>query len=163
MTGTREYIVSTIRGVDISEIDAEMTSSVGSGTIPHRSCEICDARSVNTRQTHYHLTDEEAAALRNDPRVQAVEIPPDQRDDIEIGHLATQNYNFTKSSSDSGDLVNWGLKRCIAETNNYGVLSTIDTVFVDAKDIFSTWDPEMRRRLIYVAISRASKKVVICL
>ena len=129
MTGTREYIVSTIRGVDISEIDAEMTSSVGSGTIPHRSCEICDARSVNTRQTHYHLTDEEAAALRNDPRVQAVEIPPDQRDDIEIGHLATQNYNFTKSSSDSGDLVNWGLKRCIAETNNYGVLSTIDTVF----------------------------------
>lgn len=134
MTGTREYIVSTIRGVNIGEIDAEMTSGVGSDTIPHRSCEICDARSVNTRQTHYYLTDEEAVALRNDPRIQAVEIPPDQRDDIEIGHLATQNYNFTKSSSDSGDLVNWGLKRCISETNNYGIFDTIDNVFTYSAD-----------------------------
>lgn len=50
-----------------------------------------------------------------------------------------------------------------ASTTHKAQGSTIDTVFVDAKDIFSTWDAEMRRRLIYVAISRASKKVVICL
>ena len=50
-----------------------------------------------------------------------------------------------------------------ASTTHKAQGSTIDTMFVDAKDIFSTWDAEMRRRLIYVAISRASKKVVICL
>lgn len=41
--------------------------------------------------------------------------------------------------------------------------STIPVVFVDAKDIFSSWDAEMRRRLLYVAISRAKEKVIIYL
>ena len=50
-----------------------------------------------------------------------------------------------------------------ASTTHKAQGSTIDTVFVDAKDIFSTWDAEMRRRLIYVAVSRASERVVICL
>ncbi len=134
MTGTREYIVSTIRGVDISEIDAEMTSSSGSDTIPHRSCEICNARPVNTRQTHYHLTEEEVIALRNDPRIAAVEIPPEHRDDIEISHSAIQYSDFTKTTSDSGNFVNWGLKRCIAETNIYSVFDTTDSVFSYSAD-----------------------------
>lgn len=50
-----------------------------------------------------------------------------------------------------------------ASTTHKAQGSTIPTVFVDAKDIFSTWDAGMRKRLLYVAISRASKRVVICL
>lgn len=38
---------------------------------------------------------------------------------------------------------------------------TIETVYVHAQDIKSSWDNELVRRLLYVAISRASKKVVI--
>lgn len=40
---------------------------------------------------------------------------------------------------------------------------TIETVFVDARDICNNWDQNMKRRLMYVAISRASKNVVICI
>ena len=38
---------------------------------------------------------------------------------------------------------------------------TIETVYVHAQDIKSSWDNELIRRLLYVAISRAAKKVVI--
>lgn len=131
---TREYIVSTIRGVDISELDSEMVSVFGSNTIPKRSCEICNHRPLNSRQTHYHLTDEEAESLRKDPRVLSVEIPPDQRDDLEIGQRATQTSVFNKTTSDSGSFVNWGLKRCISETNGFGTGSTIDELFSYSAD-----------------------------
>ena len=65
------------------------------------------------------LTDEEAQELRSDPRVRAVEIPPDQRDDITIGLNATQSGTFYRASGLDGSYVNWGLRRCISETNNY--------------------------------------------
>jgi subtilisin family serine protease len=66
------------------------------------------------------LTDEEAELLRNDDRVFCVEIPPEHRDDIIIGRNAIQISDFTKTTSDSGAYVNWGLKRVISELNNYG-------------------------------------------
>lgn len=131
---TKEYIVSTVRGVDITEIDAELTASTGSDTIPHRSCDICNARPLSNRQTHYHLTEAEAEALRNDPRIYSVEIPPNQRNDIEIGHRAVQIGNFTKTTSDSGTFINWGLKRCISENNNYGTGTTVDNLFSYSAD-----------------------------
>lgn len=131
---TKEYIVSTVRGVDITEIDAELTASTGSDTIPHRSCDICNARPLSNRQTHYHLTEAEAEALRNDPRIYSVEIPPDQRTDIEIGHRAVQVGNFTKTTSDSGTFLNWGLKRCVSESNNYGTGTTVDNLFSYSAD-----------------------------
>lgn len=131
---TKEYIVISVKGVDISEIDAEMVAPTGSDTIPNRSCEICNARPLSSRQTHYHLTDAEAAMLRNDPRILAVEIPPDQRDDIELIHHAVQIGDFTKTSSDAGNFLNWGLKRCISQNNNYGTSTTIDTEFTYSAD-----------------------------
>ena len=45
-----------------------------------------DKRSHNKRNTHYALTAEEAIQLRNDSRVEAVELKPSDRDDIEIKH-----------------------------------------------------------------------------
>lgn len=130
----KEYIVSTIRGVDIADIDAEMTAISGSDTIPNRSCEVCNSRPLSNRQTHYHLTDAEAEALRNDPRIYSVEIPPEQRDDISIGIRAVQTGNFTKTVSDSGSFINWGLNRCIAETNNYGTNTVADNLFSYSAD-----------------------------
>lgn len=40
---------------------------------------------------------------------------------------------------------------------------TIDTVFVDGRDIMNSWDANLKRRLMYVAVSRAKQNVVICL
>ena len=116
----KEYIVTLNKNVDYAVFDAEMIATTGSGAIPQRSAPISNPRPGSKRNTHYLLTDDEANTLRLDPRVLSVEIPPEQRDDIKIGIRATQPGNFNKSTSDSGDLVNWGLIRCNESTNVYG-------------------------------------------
>ncbi|MFN9917971.1 MAG: hypothetical protein ACK53L_35620, partial [Pirellulaceae bacterium] len=73
----------------------------------------------------YLLTDEEAEILRQDDRVLGVEIPPEHRTDIILEPRATQFSDFTKTSSDSGVFVNWGLVRTNSLTNNYGTGTTI--------------------------------------
>jgi len=120
----REYAVAVNRGVDLDAFNDDMIASTGAGAIPNRSVDIADPRLGSKRITHYALTDEEAAALRNDPRVYAVEIPPDQRDDIVIGLNATQTGNFNKTTSDTGAFKNWGLLRCNNLTNVYGTSNT---------------------------------------
>lgn len=107
----QEYVVSLNRGVDYAAFDAEMIASTGAGDIPNREVTIANAREGSYRNTHYMLTEAEAAALANDPRVYAVEINPEDRDDIFIGHHAVQEGNYTKTTSDSGAFINWGLRR----------------------------------------------------
>ena len=115
----REYIVSLQRDVDYEAFDAEMVATTGSGAIPNRSATITNARPGSKRNTHYMLTDAEADALRSDPRVYGVEIPPDQRDDITMVRYATQEGDFTKTTLDRGFFINWGLRRLNEETNPY--------------------------------------------
>lgn len=113
----REYIVSLKRGVDYNEFwDQIENLSEDDGFVPTRRVDIVNDRPGSLRSCHYSLTDKEAEFLRNDPRVYGVEIPPDQRNDISIGHFATQTADFTKTASDSGNFVNWGLRRSISET-----------------------------------------------
>lgn len=121
----REYIVTLNRNVDYEAFDAEMVSTTGSGAIPQRSLDIVNARPGSKRNTHYMLTDEEAETLRSDPRVMGVEIPPDQRDDIQIGLRATQDGNFGKPGSSTADFINWGLRRMNETINPYGTGATI--------------------------------------
>jgi len=123
----REYIVSLKKGVDAASFAAEMTQTDGDSTIPNRSVDIANERLLSQRNTHYALSDEEAATLRNDPRVAGVEIPPDQDDSLEIGFEATQVGDFTKTTSDSGGYVNWGLRRCIESVNPYGANTVAPT------------------------------------
>lgn len=115
----KEYIVTLHKDVDYEAFDAEMVSTTGSGAIPQRSPDVANARPASKRNTHYMLTDEEAEALRSDQRVMGVEIPPQDRDDIQIGFRATQVGNFTKTTLDSGDFINWGLRRCNESTDPY--------------------------------------------
>lgn len=107
----KEYVVSLKRNVDYSAFDAEMIASTGAGAIPNRSVNVADERTGSYRNTHYMLTDEEAESLRNDDRVYAVEINPLERDDIFIGHHAIQESDFSKTTSNTGVFVNWGLRR----------------------------------------------------
>jgi subtilisin family serine protease/plastocyanin len=134
----REYIVSLNKGVDYKAFNQEMVATTGAGAIPGRSVDVANARPGSLRNTHYMLTEDEAAALNNDARVLACELRPDLRDDIEIGRLAVQTGDFTKTTSDSGDFVNWGLARCNYIDNPYignnvsgGYNHTLDGTGVD--------------------------------
>ncbi len=106
----KEYTVVVNKGVDLTALEYEITASSGSGPIPKRSVDIANPRPGSKRQTHFMLTDEEAEALRSDPRVRAVEIPPEQRDDISIGLNASQPGIFYRGFNDNTD-TNWGLRR----------------------------------------------------
>jgi subtilisin family serine protease len=121
----KEYIVSLNQDVDYAAFDAEMVATTGAGAIPNRSAPVANARPGSKRNTHYMLTDAEAETLRSDPRVLAVEIPPEQRDDIMLMPRAVQNADFTKTTSDSGDFVNWGLRRVNEAVNPYGTNTTV--------------------------------------
>jgi subtilisin family serine protease len=115
----KEYTVIANTREDLPELEAEITASSGAGPIPNRSVDIANPRLGSRIQTHFMLTDAEAEALRKDPRVRAVEIPPDQRDDIQIGLNAYQTGRFYRGSGLNSEYANWGLRRCISESNNY--------------------------------------------
>ena len=130
----KEYTVIANTREDLVALEAELIHEHGEGYIPCRCVHIANPRPGSKIQTHFMLTDAEAEELRNDPRVRAVEIPPDQRDDISIGLHAYQNDSasnvFYRGSGLTGTYINWGLRRCISETNNFqsgGIRSTTAT------------------------------------
>jgi subtilisin family serine protease len=117
----REYIVSLVAGIDYDRFWDQMESNTfGTVPIPDRIVDIVNERPGSLRSCHYSLTDAEADELRRDARVYSVEIPPDQRSDIQLQPKILQESNFTKTNSDSGSFVNWGLRRCIEQSNIYG-------------------------------------------
>jgi subtilisin family serine protease len=121
----KQYNVALKEGIDYDGFWNDMESETdGLLYIPNRRIEFTNERPASLRQCWYLLTDEEAETLRNDDRVYCVEIPPEFRDDIFIGHVATQTGNFTKTTSDSGVFLNWGLIRSSNATNVYGTGTT---------------------------------------
>lgn len=118
---TKEYIVSLKRGVNYNEFWAEMENSTNNlPFVPDREVAIKNERLLSVKSCHYLLTDDEAKKLRNDPRVMGVEIPPNQRKDIELVPTKVQDGNFDKVLVSDGNYQNWGLKRSISEKNNFG-------------------------------------------
>ena len=118
----REYIVTVKKGVNWRDVHAELINdtsaddSVDSNIVPDRVCECCKERPNNPRNTHYHLTENEARKLRQDSRivdVLAVETIP------EIQPRAFQDGVFDRNSTSSGQRDNWGLLRHINQTNVY--------------------------------------------
>jgi subtilisin family serine protease len=87
--------------------------------IPNHKVQVDAIRETNKRNTHYHLTDQQAAELRKDTRILAVEVPrlPKLR--------AFQEGNFNRAGTDNGHQDNWGLLRHIADNNIFGT-STAD-------------------------------------
>ena len=115
----KEYIVTLKKDVDYEKFNEEMIKSTGAGAIPKRTVDVANARPGSKRNTHYALTEAEVIQLRKDSRVGAVEIPPEQRTDISPEPLAIQTGNFSKTTSDSGNYQNWGMRRCIERDNPY--------------------------------------------
>ena len=121
----KEYNVILKKDVDYDGFWEDMeTETDGLLYIPNRRIEFTNERPGSLRQCWYNLTDAEAEIVRQDPRVLAVEIPPEHRDDIIIAPRGTQYGVFTKTTSDSGNYQNWGLIRGLSTENNYGASST---------------------------------------
>ena len=78
----REYTVVVNAGVDLKQVEAELTASTGSGPIPNRSVDIANPRPGSRRQTHFALTDEEAKELS--PKRSKNNGMKFNRDDIQI-------------------------------------------------------------------------------
>jgi len=111
----------------------DMETPGGNLYIPNRRVD-CSARRPMSRNTHYMLTPLEALALRNDPRVLAVELT------IEEAGLVKRPYGsvkyietgpFTKSGTANNDR-NWGLVRCSERTHRIGWNENGNTTISDA-------------------------------
>jgi subtilisin family serine protease len=122
----KQYNVALKVGVDYDGFwnDIESDTDGGKLYIPNRAVEFTNERPASLRQCWYLLTDEEAELLRQDDRVFCVEIPPEFRTDIVMMPRVTQTGDFTKTTSDSGAFLNWGLIRSSNPTNVYGIGTT---------------------------------------
>jgi len=118
----KEYNVILKKDVDYDGFwnDIESDTDGGKLYIPNRAVQYTNERPTSLRQCWYLLTNEEVEQLKLDDRVYDIEIPPEHRTDIVIEKKAVQTGDFTKTTSDSGNYLNWGLIRCNSTTNNYG-------------------------------------------
>jgi serine protease len=120
-----EYVVCLHDGVDYDEFWWQMEHNFPNPTpIPDRIVDIVNERPGSLRSCHYALSNTEASELRKDPRVRSVELPPQKRSDIQIRPRLVQTGNFTKSTTSTGDNLNYGLIRCVNSSNPYGTLLT---------------------------------------
>jgi hypothetical protein len=111
-TQLKEYIVTAKTMEDADSIIEDMESPGGNLYIPNRTVDIAQLR-VISRNTHFMLTDDEAAQLRNDSRVLAVNLTPREMG-MEVVRYWQQTGNFEKSSAIDSNDKNWGLYRITA-------------------------------------------------
>lgn len=114
------YYVTSVAGINISDIDDDLLSAYGSDTVPNRQVDIADRVASSNRVTEFILSQDEAKALQADPRVQSVErhLRPDEYEVVEAG---TDAGDFTRTgwgTNDYPNLKNWGLMRCTAKGNS---------------------------------------------
>lgn len=117
MNDYKEYTVTTKSLEDTDSLWDELTSTSGSDYIPSRSVQVANERAVNSLNTSYYLTEEEANLLKNDSRVVDVQ----DLSILSVAHYAFQDSNFNKTTVSTGEKSNWGLLRHTRTTNIYGV------------------------------------------
>ena len=132
----REYVITLHKHEDLDSFYDDMETPGGALFIPNRVISLVNRRPVS-RNTHYRLTDEEAALIRNDSRVMAVELSIEEAG-LEIRPSWTQSSTFwNKSNSVSATFKNWGLLRSVegqqrASWGSDGVPSASGTINVTA-------------------------------
>lgn len=116
-----EYVVTLKSSDDLETFYDDLETPGGTECVPDR-CVECALRRPISRNTHYHLTQEEAETLKQDDRVINV-VPKKLIDSAVVRPLWTQtSSNWDKSSAIASTHRNWGLKRCIdgQQTSNWG-------------------------------------------
>lgn len=141
----RTYIVTLRERGDLESFYDEMEfPGSSSAFVPTRSVK-CRVRRSISRNTHYNLTPEEAVQLAKDPRVLAVELPPEDMGIIRTPHASyTRSGTFSKASAQHFNF-NWGHLHCGGTAlqrrkNNWGynTTNTVNdtvTIWEDGKDV----------------------------
>lgn len=112
MSGLREYIVTLKNRADLEEFYHDMETPGGNLYIPDRTVDLAERRPIS-RNTHYMLDDNEAGQLRNDPRVEAVELHIKYLPiTVTPGYRQTET-TWSKSTTNLNAHKNWGLLRCV--------------------------------------------------
>jgi len=121
----KEYTVTLKDINDLDDFYDDMETPGGNLYIPNRAVD-CSLRKPISRNTIYRLTEEEANQLRNDPRVEHVDLTPHEK-----GYEFRQFYdqtssNWDKSTSITNSMKNWGILRCTegAQRTGWGQDST---------------------------------------
>lgn len=116
MNQLKEYIVTLKNYEDLDSFYEDMETPGGDLYIPDRAVDCVNRRAIS-RNTHYLLIDEEAKQLRNDPRVIACELTPNDLG-LKVVPLWTQTSQYwDKSYFNNSNYKNWGLLRCINGEN----------------------------------------------
>ena len=112
MTTLKEYVITVRDWNDVDPIYDQMEAVSGSKYIPDRSVEVLEEKPIS-RSTHYLMTDEEAQALKQDPRILDVDIPTYQKPGVKLLPCFEQ-YSDRWDKSLPGTVVdkNWALPRC---------------------------------------------------
>lgn len=109
----KEFIVTLWNRKDLDQFYQEMENSGECNNIPHRPVECCNRRKIS-RNTHYFLSEDEAAALLQDERVRDVSLTTE-----ELGIKAVLISGITNKRDD--DFIigesNWGLDTHINGVN----------------------------------------------
>lgn len=126
MSEVHEFVVTTKSPEDTGSLLHDLVlEGNDSDSVPARGVEISDLRYINSLNTHYLLTDEEAEALKSDPRVEDVVDPLP----LVAEPFAFQEGDFTKAPSSFGSNQNWGLIRHSNATNVYGSSSSTNLTY----------------------------------
>jgi hypothetical protein len=112
----REFVV-TLKEYDLleefySDMESERTTK---SFVPSRKVECVNQRPIS-RNTHYLLTDSEAAYLRGDPRVESVSVVFSDFNEKISAH-SPQTSIWKRGSNITVGEKNWGLYRCQLENN----------------------------------------------
>ena len=115
----KEYIIAMEKGQSKDPLKDELTAESGNDYVPARSVDVTNPRNGSKRHFVMALTDEEAATLRTDPRVNSVHTPIEWDNDMldfEVNHRT----NWTRQSSSTSNRNNWGFLRHTEATNGWG-------------------------------------------
>ena len=117
----KEYIITVNDPKDWDTLWDDLTKDgLGDNFIPQRAVEVINERPFQELMAHFNLTDEEAAAINQDPRVLACELKADLRPNvIKKFNAVRSTYNYNKSNTTTNTMKNWGLLRCINESNPF--------------------------------------------
>tara|TARA_Y100000004_G_scaffold112671_1_gene126486 strand:+ start:4356 stop:6032 length:1677 start_codon:yes stop_codon:yes gene_type:complete len=123
----KEYIVTCRSYEDLEDLYDDMETPGGSLYIPDRAVDLVHRRAIS-RNTHYMLTEEEAAEIRNDERVIACERLAKDRGIVPTPFWEQTN-DFNKTTGTfAGDDKNWGLYRVTEgdTVSNWGRDGTVE-------------------------------------
>lgn len=134
MENTQEYVI-TLKSMDVLEsFYDDIETPGGDEYIPDRAVNVYRRRPMS-RNTHYYLTEEEVASIRNDPRVEGIDLVSLIQNSVTPHY--TQAGTFDKSNVVSNSYRNWALLRCTegSQRTNWGSDGTTaqsDTIQVNA-------------------------------